>query len=58
LREIEKATRSGDLIRDVHIRPEVIRATMDKLGESEFQTLTGFEMSEAEELLERLAPLS
>jgi hypothetical protein len=53
LREIERASRKGSPIPNVRIRPEVIRATMEELGESEFQTRTGFELYESEALLRR-----
>jgi len=60
LREIEKSTRTrkGSSISDVRVRPEVIRTTMEELGESEFQTRTGYELSEAEKLLKRLEQTS
>jgi hypothetical protein len=54
LREIESATRIGNPIPDVCVRSKVIRATMDELGESEFATRTGYELTEAEEFLNRL----
>ena len=42
LREIEKSARIGGSIPDVNIRAAVIKATMEELGKSEFQTRTGF----------------
>ena len=55
LREIEKFARNGGSIPDVHVRAAVINATMEELGESEFQTRTGFELPEAQKILERLS---
>jgi hypothetical protein len=55
LREVERAARMGKPIPRIHVRPAVIRATMDKLDESEFQTRTGYKLSEAEEFLRRLS---
>ena len=54
LREIERSFRKESSILDVHIRAEVIIVTMEELGESEFQTRTGFELSEAARLLKSL----
>jgi hypothetical protein len=54
LREIEKSARNGGSIRDVHIHAVVIKATMEELGKSEFPTRTGFELREAQRLLEKL----
>ncbi|OJV39946.1 MAG: hypothetical protein BGO25_09080 [Acidobacteriales bacterium 59-55] len=55
LREIERAARMGKPIPQVGVRPNVIKATIDELGEPEFQTRTGYKLSEAEEFLRRLS---
>jgi hypothetical protein len=55
LREIERAARKGGPIpNNIRIRPQVIRVTVEELGESGFQTRTGFELHESEILLRRI----
>jgi len=58
LRKMELSVQKGGSIPDVRIRPEVIGATMKELGESEFQTRTGYELSAAKKLLKRLEQTS
>jgi len=53
LRAIEKSGQTFSTILDIPIRPTVINATISEL-EWEFQIRTGFEISEAKELLKRI----
>jgi hypothetical protein len=57
LREIELAATSGSPLPDVQVRTAVIKATMKELGESEFETRTGFQLREARFLLQKAEQL-